>query len=1123
MSDRRATPGRAGRAETNPIMMAIGAVNPPGATLSGKTYRPSLPADKGPAAAAKVAATKIRRAFCPPEGQCPRRLPTIRTAGGKDAPQPLFDAQGRRYTYRVVRLPLARIVASHQDDGAPDPRARAEFQARIFDIQRVRDMAKSLDLERLAPEGQSPTIGAPVVWLDPKSKLYHVLAGNHRFVASRLSGKVGKAIAVRELQGTLEDATRLAAASQQSDAAPETLAERGRAEARSAGLSLEDLPRDLGSEPITRDNVLAFLDRNPAFRKKLFAGAKQLEPADAAVRVRAALVGLLPQTTQQVLAAVGAKAEAAIAAAAPTLLYLRRAVAAGDALPVFDLLESFDRAAQIFTRFAGRGRSAAKIVEDLSHAAEQPHLFGGDLAHEIDQADAGLILGLASLENRASPDEAVAAAFAEVVDLSLRNNPKQQNMFGEIVVISRLDLIRVLFGVRIADQAKRFRPAAGVDVNPLQVHRVAAGWKVYWGGAYWVFNDRDPAAHARTILESGVVRRFVGNVPLDESDRAFLRSVVEHFDGASRASSNPRCCGGISRNPAPRPWDASDERRAGALRSALPGDRVEGHFFTVLALSPAGYVPDETVGRFEGLADAIAAARAWVKRHKNDPEWSDVRVKSSYWRGDTVLRIGRGAREGRARGCACSPRGHDVCARCAGSRAHANPSPEAVARVKAATEALLKAIERDDAVDMIARSALAQVPSAKWTISNRMIMWSQGTDDARGFRQWADAGRQIKAGARAIYILGPRIVTIEKEKKDADAKEAKEEKGRESTKGTDGGSGKKASEKDTVRVVAGFIPIPVFRLEDTEGDPVDVVEPKSPPPLLNVARRMGVKVSYRGGNGLAWGFYRPSTDEIVLHTHDADVFFHELAHAAHKRIRGSLKGGQDEEQEIVAEFSAAVLEKLYIPEHQHRTLSHVRYLRGYAQANGPAAAAKRCMSFLAEVDKVVRLILDEEEAEQRAAAGKGAARETVAVNPRATGLVRSYTRPLAQVRDVPGLAEAIARYTKFHGAPPTRVRVFEYEDGSPELRERALFALGQADAEVNVAEDLDGNEIAIKPLRLGTTYSVPASARSNKAGRQWIHSHREGGGKPPVVACDPVTGRIELAGGSYEVGGWIRS
>jgi hypothetical protein len=79
--------------------------------------------------------------------------------------------------------------------------------------------------------------------------------------------------------------------------------------------------------------------------------------------------------------------------------------------------------------------------------------------------------------------------------------------------------------------------------------------------------------------------------------------------------------------------------------------------------------------------------------------------------------------------------------------------------------------------------------------------------------------------------------------------------------------------------------------------------------------------------------------------------FHELAHAAHARIEGGLKGGQHAGQETVAEFTATVLMHLYGL--GDRTGNCWKYVQGYA-ANPLQAIFKA----LHTVEKVLALLLE---------------------------------------------------------------------------------------------------------------------------------------------------------------------
>jgi hypothetical protein len=71
-------------------------------------------------------------------------------------------------------------------------------------------------------------------------------------------------------------------------------------------------------------------------------------------------------------------------------------------------------------------------------------------------------------------------------------------------------------------------------------------------------------------------------------------------------------------------------------------------------------------------------------------------------------------------------------------------------------------------------------------------MFFADTKDARGIRQWNKVNRYVKKGSKGFYILVPNIKKIEDE-------EAGEER----------------------KVLVGFLARPVFRYEDTDGEPLE--------------------------------------------------------------------------------------------------------------------------------------------------------------------------------------------------------------------------------------------------------------------------------------------------------------
>ena len=219
------------------------------------------------------------------------------------------------------------------------------------------------------------------------------------------------------------------------------------------------------------------------------------------------------------------------------------------------------------------------------------------------------------------------------------------------------------------------------------------------------------------------------------------------------------------------------------------------------------------------------------------------------------------------------------------------------------------------------------IPSTKWSVSNRILQFLADTSDARGFAQWKDAGRKVKKGARAFHILGP--------------------KARKFTETDDNGV-----EADKV-IITGFFTIPVFRAEDTDGDPLPY-EPATPPPLVDVAEKFGLAVSYQSFAADYYGYYQGQSKRIVLATHSAQVFFHELAHAAHHRIEGELQGGQVPDQEIIAELTAATLAQMYCPE-ANLGFSYA-YVKNYAEKS-KKSIDRACLAVINTVGKVLDEIL----------------------------------------------------------------------------------------------------------------------------------------------------------------------
>ncbi len=229
-------------------------------------------------------------------------------------------------------------------------------------------------------------------------------------------------------------------------------------------------------------------------------------------------------------------------------------------------------------------------------------------------------------------------------------------------------------------------------------------------------------------------------------------------------------------------------------------------------------------------------------------------------------------------------------------------------------------------------------PCSKWGMTNKIIMLLSKTHDARGYRQWQNVGRHVKKGSKAFYIVKVRTIKI----KD------KDKTGKETEK----------------TIPAGIITIPVFRYEDTEGKPLATYEPKSPLPLIEVAKKWDMKVVYENTTHGEHGSFTQSTNTISLCTENPAVFFHELAHKAHSKIE-KLKGGQDPRQEAIAELTACVLASVYGYDSVSQSWNYIAH---YSNEKTPVAVGRMCMGVLTMVQKILQIILSEADSVQPTAA-----------------------------------------------------------------------------------------------------------------------------------------------------------
>ncbi len=226
---------------------------------------------------------------------------------------------------------------------------------------------------------------------------------------------------------------------------------------------------------------------------------------------------------------------------------------------------------------------------------------------------------------------------------------------------------------------------------------------------------------------------------------------------------------------------------------------------------------------------------------------------------------------------------------------------------------------------------IPEIPSAKWSLMNRTLMFLSGTMDGRGYKQWQQVDRFVKKGSKGFFILVPFIKKID---------------------------GEQGGEKE---ILVGFGCRPVFRVEDTDGKELEYENMDLPDlPLLERAEEWGVNVRAIPGNYRYYGYYSLDKKEIHLATSEEIVFLHELSHVAHEKVNGSLKRGQDPFQEIVAELSAAALCKIVGKKGNGRVGNSYRYIEKYAEKI-KMSPYNACLKVMSETEKVLNLILKGED------------------------------------------------------------------------------------------------------------------------------------------------------------------
>lgn len=250
-----------------------------------------------------------------------------------------------------------------------------------------------------------------------------------------------------------------------------------------------------------------------------------------------------------------------------------------------------------------------------------------------------------------------------------------------------------------------------------------------------------------------------------------------------------------------------------------------------------------------------------------------------------------------------------------------------------AQTSLERVINKFKAGDISAISQVARIqldpnaPARFWSLSNKVLAFIQAQElDCRGYVQWHQLGRSVKLGCKAVYIVRPLTV-----------KKTKDENG----------------EKKDYLACIGFSTYPVFAASDTEGSTaLPQYQPSQLPPLLDVAKKFGIRVDYIPVAPDRLGDTDASGNKIRIGTQDPSVFFHELTHAIHARLTGGLKGGQQVDQEVTAELCATVLMDFYgLRDHSGNAWHYIKHY-----ADDPLTAITKA---LGTVEDVLSVLLED--------------------------------------------------------------------------------------------------------------------------------------------------------------------
>ncbi len=264
-------------------------------------------------------------------------------------------------------------------------------------------------------------------------------------------------------------------------------------------------------------------------------------------------------------------------------------------------------------------------------------------------------------------------------------------------------------------------------------------------------------------------------------------------------------------------------------------------------------------------------------------------------------------------------------------------------------------------------------PCRTWSFSNQLLMLLAGSEDARAYKSWNKAGRNVRKGEKAsVHILEPnRFTIIDKDD---------EEKTRTLLRGFKIGARFDVGQTDILTCTPRKNTTTCTRCKQTI---VDADKPCSKAeelwaaangedkksldflanlPLREVAEAWGLEVSaYSAKWGTAQGKYWWSRltgqKGIGVGVENVATWAHELCHSADDRLGALVERGQHYKSETVAELGGAILLRVMGFDRDADIGGAWDYISGYCKSAN-VEPIKACMDVLKRIGEAVSLILE---------------------------------------------------------------------------------------------------------------------------------------------------------------------